>query len=64
MEQPHVDRLRSILIAQLTMGFLGGWIPFYLSGTLCPDGCCRLVDAAKICGNRKNLGEEMLENEG
>lgn len=38
--------------------------PFYLSGTFCPDGCCRLVDAPKFCCNRKNMGEEMLENEG
>lgn len=71
MEQPHDDRLSSILITQLPVfwgrwggGGGGGGGPFYLSGTFCPDGCCRLVDAPKTCCNRENWGEEMLESEG
>lgn len=32
MEQPHVHRLRLVLIRQLVMSCLGEWIPFCLVG--------------------------------
>lgn len=43
-------------------GLFEEWISFQFTGALCPDSC-RSVDAANICCNGRNLGEEMLENE-
>lgn len=47
---PHVHRPRSVLIRQLSRGYLRGQISFHLIGALCPESC-RSVNTANICCN-------------